>query len=85
MDTFQPSRAGRQAYMQRQLKARQTNGSPVFGAGHVIGEAGGIGADFVRHAIMVIGVLGLVAIAIGALTDNPHYHTILNWIAGWFV
>jgi hypothetical protein len=86
MDTFQPSKAGRAAYMQRALKARQREqGSAAFGAGHAVRQAGGVGADLFRHALTVLGVLGLVGIAIGALTDSPTYYTILNWITHWLV
>jgi hypothetical protein len=84
MDTFQPTKAGRYAYMRRTLKAQQSGDGAVFGAGKVLSEAGGLGAEFVRHAIMVMGVVGLVGIAVGALTDAPLYYKILNWVTCWF-
>lgn len=85
MDTFRPSAAGRQAYMQRMLKAQQPNQGPVFGAGKIIRETGGMGADILRHVLLVVGVGGLVAIAVGATTKAPMYHAVLNWITSWFV
>ena len=85
MDTFRPSGASRHAYIHKALKASQPQGGVVFGAGQLLREGGGVGADFVRHAMLLVGVAGLVAIAVGALTDNPVYLTTLNWISSWFV
>lgn len=85
MDTFRPSGASRQAYIHRVLKADQPRAGVVFGAGRLLQEGGGVGADFIRHALLLIGVALLVAIAVGALTDNPVYLTTLNWVSSWFV
>ncbi len=85
MDTFRPSGATRQAYIHKMLKAQQPRGGVVFGAGRVLQEGRGIGADIIRHVFLLAGVFGLVAIAVGALTDNPIYLTTLNSISNWFV
>ncbi len=86
MDTFQPNPAGRQAYINRQLRARERGrGNMVFSAGQIVRETGGAGADLFRHLLTVVGVAGLVVIAVGATTDSPIYHHALNWITSFFL
>jgi hypothetical protein len=50
----------------------------------MIKETGGLGAEIVRHFMLIIGVVGLVAIATGALTDCSAYWSVLNWVSSCF-
>ena len=84
MDTL-GSKRSRQAYIQKVLKAQRPRAEAVFGAGHVLRESTWLGAELIRHALLVIGVAGLVAIAVGATTDCPVYWTALNWVSSLFV
>lgn len=84
MDAFKPSSASRQAYIQRTLRSQQPVEGVIFGAGKVLRAGGGLGTDFVRHAVMVLGVAGLVGMAVGATTECGLYNTVLNWITSLF-
>jgi len=81
MDTFKPTSRSRQAYINKVLKAQRPREGAVFGAGQLIHEGSGLGADIIRHGLLWVGVLGLVAIAVGATTDCPIYWAVLNWIS----
>jgi hypothetical protein len=85
MDAFRPSSASRRDYIQKVLRSQQSGEGVIFGAGRVFKEGGGVGADFVRHAVMVLGVAGLVGLAVGATTECSLYSTVMNWITSLFV
>ena len=85
MKTFQPTSSSKQAYIQRMVRAQQPRAGVVFGAGRLVRESGGLGAEFLRHAFMVIGVAGLVGIAVGATTECHAYNVVLNWVTSLFV
>ena len=84
MNTFRPTAANKSAYIQRALKTERRN-EAVFGVGKLVRESGGLGADLFRHALLLIGVFGLVGIAAGALTGCPLYETTLGWATSLFV
>ncbi len=83
MGAYKSDGASRDAYIHRTLKAQQNNGA-VFGVGKFVRDSGGIGADLFRHVMLLIGVVGLVGIAAGALTGNPLYENTLNWVTSLF-
>ena len=84
MDTL-GSKRSRQAYIQKVLKAQRPREGAIFGAGHLVQEGGWLGAEILRHGLLLAGVVGLVAIAVGATTDCPFYWTVLNWVSSLLV
>lgn len=84
MSSFRPNAASKNAYIQRTLRAERDDGA-VFGVGQLVRDTGGVGADLFRHALLLIGVVGLVGIAAGALTGSPLYETVLGWATSMFV
>ncbi len=83
MSAYRSDGASKNAYIQRTLKAERHDGT-VFGVGKLLCDSGGIGADLFRHAMLLIGVVGLVGIAAGALTGCPLYENTLNWVTSLF-
>lgn len=79
------SRRSRQAYIQKVLKAERPREGVVFGVGHLIQEGSWLGADMIRHGLLLLGIVGLVAIGAGAASDCPVYWTVLNWVSSIFV
>lgn len=72
------------ALRHRTLCPREARPVETRRLGHLISESGGLGAEIVRHAMLIVGVVGLVAIASGALTDCSAYWSVLNWVSSCF-
>ncbi len=85
MNSFRPTSVSRQAYIQKVLKSQRPRDGAVFGAGQLLRQGSGVGGDLIRHSMLVIGVAGLMALAIGAITDCTIYWTMLNWVTSVFV
>jgi hypothetical protein len=83
MDTYSEKRLRQQAYIRKVMKAQRPH-SGIAGVGRLVKDGGGLGADFVRHSIQMIGVIGLVALAVGATTECHLYQYALNWIGSFF-
>jgi hypothetical protein len=71
------------AYIKKVLKAQRPSRGAA-GLAQLVRESSGVGADLFRHALVLIGVGGLVAIAVGATTDCQIYERTLNWVSSCF-
>ena len=73
-----------QAYIKNRLREQHRPGV-IVGLGRSVQTGTTIMADFFRHALVMIGIIGLVAMAVGATTECKIYHDALNWISSFFV
>jgi hypothetical protein len=84
MDSSRSIRNHKQAYVRKMLKAQRPHGSAASGLGHLVQEGSGLSFDLFRHSLTIIGVGGLVLIAVGATTECQVYQQILNWLSSIF-
>ena len=73
-----------QAYIKKVMRAQRPR-QGAAGIGRMVQDGTGVGFDFFRHALVLIGVGGLVAIAAGATTDCMIYQRVLNWVSSFFL
>jgi len=81
MDALRAKNISKQAYIDRVVKSHL----PHARIGEVVIEGTWIGADILRHTLMLSGVVGLVTIAVGAITDCNMYWSVLGWVSSLFV
>ena len=73
-----------QAYIKKMLRENQRPGTAA-GIKQTVQAGTTLFADFIRHAFVMIGIIGLVGIAVGATTECRLYHEILNWISSFLI
>ena len=82
METDRSRRVRQHAYIKKVMKAQRSRGGIAVGLGRMVQEGGGMGADIFRHSLLLIGVVGLVAIAGGATFECRIYQLVLDWVTG---
>jgi hypothetical protein len=83
MDAYDSKRLRQQAYIRKVMKTQRPHAG-IAGVGRLVKDSSGLGAEFIRHSIQMIGVIGLVALAVGATTECHLYQYALNWVASFF-
>ena len=85
MFTQQEMRKRQQAYVKKVMRSQRPGPGAAIGLSRFMLEGTWLSADIFRHALLLMGVFGLVVIAAGATTDCTLYWKVLNWCSSFFV